>query len=337
MAKATTLKDIAKEVNLSVATVSMVLNQSSGYERISEKTSEIIKAAAEKMNYRPSAIAQSAKGQRSNLIAFAVPNINHPFTPQLISSVGEALRDAGYQMILLDFTNNTVEESMAQIRELKNRGIDGIIVHSMGREYAGDIKKIMPCVYLDEKTLLPCVWFDAQGATSQLVDHFLKQGIQDITYIGSPDDIDTYVEREKGWMLRMLQEGIQLDPQKICRVPASREGGVAAAEWLKKQEKLPRALIVYTDVVTHVLLMELHRSGIRIPEDIAIASVDDVPFSSLIYPRLTCAEVPTEEMGCRAVSMMVRLLKGESIGYCETLPVTIHIRESSVIKKEKEI
>ena len=333
MAKATTLRDIAKEVNLSVATVSMALNQSSGYERISEKTTRIIKEAAERLDYHPIVTSQSMRGQKSYLVAFAVPDINHPFAPQLINGVGEALREAGYQMILLDFTNNTVEESMCQIRQLKCHDVEGIIIHSMGREYAGSIGEIMPCVYLDEKTFFPCVWFDAQGATSQLVEHFIAQGIRDIAYIGSSDDIDTYVEREKGVMLGMLREGIMSDLQNICRVPATREGGMEAFEWLRKQERLPRAVIVYTDVVAHVLIMELHRAGIKVPEEIAIASVDDVPLSALMYPTLTCARVPAEEMGRRAVSMIIRLLDGENIGYCETLPVEIHVRESSVIKK----
>ncbi len=329
--KKSTLKDVARKVGRSVATVSMVLNQSAGCERISEETRQLILAAAEELNYQPHYMAQALKKRNTMLVALAVPNIYHPFTPQLIGGVQDALRERGYHLLLLDLTNSPDAESVRTVLQLESGGIDGLIIHSMSKELGPVVDGKLPVVYLDEKSVSPAVWFDAGGATRTLTQHFLQQGIQKIGYIGTFMEPETYTEREKGYRDAMAQAGIPVNEEMICHVSPQLGGGGKAFAWFQGLKEKPEALVVFTDNVAHALMLQLIRAGVRIPEDVALASVDDVEISALMNPPLTCAWVPAYEMGKRAAYMMMEQIAGKDLtGVVETLTVELHIRASSI-------
>lgn len=329
--KKSTLKDVAQKVGMSVATVSMALNQSAGYERISAETRNMILAAAEELNYQPHYMAQALKKRNTKLVALAVPNIYHPFTPQLIGGVQDALRENGYHLLLLDLTNSPDTESVRTVLQLESGGIDGLIVHSMSGELGPVAQGKLPIVYLDEKSVSPAVWFDADGATRTLTRHFLEQGIRRIGYVGSSMTPETYTERERGYRTALEEAGAPVDEALICHVSPQLKGGGQAFTWFRNLKDKPEALVVFTDNVAHALMLQLIRSGVRIPEDLALASVDDVELSALMNPPLTCAWVPAYEMGKRAAYMMMDQLAGKDLsGVVETLPVALHIRASSI-------
>ena len=222
--KKSTLKDVAQKVGMSVATVSMALNQSAGYERISAETRKMILAAAEELNYQPHYMAQALKKRNTKLVALAVPNIYHPFTPQLIGGVQDALRENGYHLLLLDLTNSPDTESVRTVLQLESGGIDGLIVHSMSGELGPVAEGKLPIVYLDEKSVSPAVWFDADGATRTLTRHFLEQGIRRIGYVGSTMTPETYTQRERGYRSALEEAGAPVDESLICHVSPQLKG-----------------------------------------------------------------------------------------------------------------
>ena len=193
--KRTTLRDVANKTNLSIATVSMVINKTSGYERISAETQKLILQAAEQLNYQPNLLAQALRRKNSMQIAFASPSIYHPFTPELIDSMGQALKERNYSLLLLDFTRVTETEARQTISRLKQGSIDGIIMHSMSDLIPPSEVEELPAVYLDEKGVKPSVWFDAESAIQKLVYHFFDQGVYDIGFIGSNKDNETFRAR----------------------------------------------------------------------------------------------------------------------------------------------
>ena len=330
-----TLKDVAKKAGTSVATASMVLNRSAGYTRISEKTRKLVLEAAEAMNYRPNYMAQALKRRNTKLIALATPNIYHPFTPQLIDGIQDTLREKGYHLLLLDLTNSPDVESVQTVLQLENGGIDGLLVHAMSDKLKPVADGELPLVYLDEKSVYPSVWFDVDGATRMLTQHFLEQGIEKIGYIGASTASETYVERERGYRMALESAGVAINEEWIYHVSPVLRGGSDAFEWFQNLQEKPEALILFTDNVAHEFMLRLARAGVRVPEDLALASVDGVELSGLMNPPLTCAWLPAYEMGKQAAYMMMEMLAGKDLtGVVKTLPVELQIRESSIRRKQ---
>ena len=328
-----TLKDVAKKAGTSVATASMVLNQSAGHQRISEKTKQLVLDAADALNYRPHYMAQALKRRNTRLIALATPNIYHPFTPQLIDGIQDTLREKGYHLLLLDLTNSPDVESVQTVLQLENGGIDGLLIHAMSDKLKPVAEGELPIVYLDEKSVSPAVWFDVDGATRMLTQHFLEQGIQKIGYIGSSTTSETYIERERGYRSALYAAGVPIHEEWIFHVSPVLRGGCQAFEWFQQLQDKPDALIIFTDNVAHEFMLRLARVGVRIPEDLAIASVDGVELSELMNPPLTCAWLPAYEMGKQAAYMMMEMLSGTDLtGIVKTLPVELRIRSSSTPK-----
>lgn len=328
--KGVTLKNVAQEAGVSVATASLVLNRGIGSERISKETRELILKIAREMRYRPHYMASALKKQKTMQIGLAIPNIEHPFTPQLIAGVEELLRRNKFYLLLLNMTKSTEYDALDAIRKIEAGGIDGLIILSMDLKLDKLDLGNKPVVYVDERTLAPSICFDARGAASQLTKRFIEKGCRKIAYIGSNSSRTTYLDREEGYVQELGNAGIPLLDKYVVRVEPTLQGGVEAFQWYMQLEDKPEAIITFTDNVAHSMLLHMTGAGIKVPKDVLLASIDDVELSKMMVPSLTCAHVPAFEMGMRAGEIMLELLEGRNLeGVVDTLPVEIRIRQSS--------
>jgi LacI family transcriptional regulator len=333
------IKDIAAHLGLSSATISIVLNKSKGYERISDETKKRVLEYCEEANFQPNYFAKGLKERVSRQIAVVVSSVNNQFSPQLISGVRTILSDVGYVTVIIEAGYSSdaadIEKIKASIGRIVSGGVDGIIAHipSIWSDIEPVIKNKVPVVRVDEdKNKVPCVGFDQEYAGYCLTKHFLEQGCKSIAFVNSNIDSYTYISRYNGYKKALLEEGIEVDESLVKNVDALLEGGVAACNWLMNQKKLPRAVIAATDVIAHPLLFGLLAAGIKIPEQIAIASIDDTAYSKLFTPSLTSVYVPAIEMGERAAKLILDLIGGRdhTEQYIE-VPIKLNIRKSSII------
>lgn len=336
MRKKARLKDIADLVGVSKTTVSLVLNRGVGHQRISQATRNKIETVASKLDYEVDYLGVSLKRQSTMQIALAVPNIYHPFMPEMIRGVEETLREKGYHVLLLNFTNQDSDFVSSSINRLRNGVVDGLISFSMGDLINGETYENMPIVHIDENDYRPAVRFDGQGAGRQLTQHFIDQGLEKIAFIGANSKKLTYTDRQTGHRKAMEEAGLDKWMKLSTNVEVSYKGGQDAFDWISNlsQEDKPEAIVVNTDNVAHALMLRMIKANIRIPQDIAIASIDNIELSKIIIPRLTCIDVPAYEMGARAGDMLLDLLNGKKIEDKVSLVETeLIIRESSIKDK----
>lgn len=327
--KLTTLRDVAREAGVSPATASLVLSRAEGAARIPPATQARVLEAAESLNYRPHYIARALRLQESLQIGLVVPNISHPYMPALIRGVGDVVRGQGYNLLLLDMTTATTEEVARDLAILRRGGIDGLVIMSMSTEFARSLNEL-PAVYIDEYSVTPVVRFDAEQAAYDLTRLFASCGLRRIAFVGSAVHRETFLMRERGYRRALRDAGVEYDAQLAVEVSVDLAGGAQAAEWLVSLDRLPSAAVVCTDVIALGLLPALSARGVHVPDDLAVASIDDVEMAALATPPLTCVHVPAYEIGCRAARILLRLIGGEDLRETvEIVPTRLIIRASS--------
>lgn len=331
--KGVTLKDVAKKAGVSVATASLALNQGVGHERIGEETRNLIMETAEEMHYRPNYMARALKRQKTMQIGLAFPNIEHPFTSQFILGLEEVLRKKKYDLLLLNMTNSSGKDALNAIRKVEVGGIDGLIILSMNLKLDGVLTSDIPVIYVDEKSATyPSVLFDARGASEKLASYFIQKGLKKIAYIGTESSTGTFMEREKGYINEMERAGIEDYEKYMVKVPPTLQGGVDAYHWFMELKEKPEAIITFTDNVAHSMLLHMVGAGVKIPEELQVASIDDVELSRMMVPSLTCAHVPIYEMGLRAGERMLEALSGKNLKQdVIVVPVQIMERQSTSV------
>lgn len=328
--KKATLKEVATLAGTSITTASAVLSKAQNYERFSVETIERVEQAAAQLNYRSNYFAKALRQQQTFQIGLVIPNMSHPFMPLLIRGTGDIARSLGYNLLLIDMTDLSKQKSVKFIRNLIDSSVvDGLIVHAMANELAASVQDIKT-VYIDEHKTSPAVTFAADQAAYELTEMFIGQGHEDIAFINGDLPIDTYKFREIGYKKALKDNGISFHSDFVYRTSATLQGGIEAFEWLRALPKKPSAIITFTDVVAHSLLMRMLSFGIKVPDDIAVASIDDVELSAQLIPSLTSIKVDAEEIGRRAAKILIDMINGKDMqGIVETVPTQLIIRQSS--------
>lgn len=336
MNKKVTMKTIAEMAGVSVAAVSLALNPNTG-NRVSEEKREHIMSICKNLNYQPDIFAKALKTRKTNQILLAVPSLSNPFLYQMFSGAKSVLEKENYNTIVYENGNgqNSNDEIRDALRRLISSGVDGIIVHSVWGDRLEDfIPQGMPMVHVDkDPSVRPGVGFNIGHAVELITQHFIDQGVKEIGYIGSTQKNYTFTQRIQSFEQTMKKNGLEVNADWIIETTENFEGALKAYDIFKKWSSKPRAMVVFTDVVAQVFHQRLVQERYKIPDDIAIAGIDDIEFSSLLSPALTSVKLPAYEAGKYAAELLLRSLAGEDVKnrYIE-LPVTLHCRASSQIE-----
>jgi DNA-binding LacI/PurR family transcriptional regulator len=313
--KRVSIKDIAKVAGVSHPTVSRALR---GQGRMSDVTRERIITIAKEMGYTPSLVARGLVTQRSHLIGLMVTQFSDPFNTEVAEGIeDEALRH-GYTLFLASTRGVDPEREMQVVREMQGRQVDGIIVSSsrVGSRYADLLDEIGIRIVLINNhaggSNVHGIYHDDYHGARQVVEHLLAQGRQRIAFLGNGRAGRAQSERQRGWSDAMLSAGNLIDV--IAFGSNGRMGG--GAEGAQKLLALadlrwahaPDAICCYNDAMAIGAMSILHRQGLRIPDDVAIAGFDDIEMAAYVWPPLTTFHQPRYEMGVEAMKIMRRAL-----------------------------
>lgn len=330
-----TIKDVAKLVGVSPATVSLALADDP---RVNVKTKRLVTEAAAKLNYKPNEIGRSLRLQRTETVALIIPNtshhvFSHPYYSQLLQGITEVLNAQGYNLIL-SLNPSEQELSAAYDKVLYNRRADGVIVSSASKNDRNMLRLIesdFPLVYLGrwhDHDILGVERDDIGGAFTA-TEHLIKLGCRRIAHISGPYDHQAGFDRLEGYKQALAQHGIAFNSALVIEKDFSLDSGYDAAAQLIDSGVAFDALFAGNDLMAIGAMKLFRQRGIRVPEDVALVGFDDIELASLVHPALTTIHQPMKEVGVIAAQKLLALLSGEQTEEKQSVVSThLVVRES---------
>lgn len=313
-----TLKDVSKAAGLSLITVSRALRQP---ETVHPDTREKIRRTIEDIGYVPNLVARALVSQKSDMVGVVVPVLHSSLFADFTQGAANVLRSHGLQMLLgvSDRATNHEEEA---VRTFIARQADAIIV--TGFTHTDACRKMLtnfggPVVEtwnLRDEAVDIVVGYDNFLAAADMTRYLINKGYQEIVMVGGTfDNNDQATDRHDGFLAAMREAGREVKPDSIVAVPnpTTIESGADLIMSLLARPVKPDAVFIQAELPAQGAMLACLSQGIRIPEDIAIASFGDLNLSALLPVPLTTIKVRSSEIGKRTADMVIKRLRGESI------------------------
>ncbi|MEY0231757.1 substrate-binding domain-containing protein [Providencia manganoxydans] len=321
-----TIKDVAREAGVSVATVSRVINQSP---KASKASIACVKSAMDKLGYRPNAAARALVSQSSDTIGVLVNDVSDPFFGTMVKAV-DAVAHKNGKHILICNGYHTAQEERQSIELLINNRCDGLVIHSKALsdneliEFAEEV----PCMVLINRHIDAiagrCISLNNYKGAYIATEHLIRHGHTKIAYISSNHNIEDVEQRLQGYRDALKQHAITLSDSYIeYGVPYGEGGEQAMTNLLTKSLEIT-AVVSYNDFMAAGALAVLDENNILSPEQISVIGFDDVLIARYIHPRLTTIRYPIQMMAETATELSLSLarqapMKASGLVYSPTL------------------
>ena len=294
-----TIRDVARMAGVSVSTVSLAFSNPG---RVSARTLEKIRSAASQVGYVADPLAQSLARGRSRMIGFVVGNVGNPFFGDIRRELESYALEHEHFVLITDSSGKT-ERERALVEHLIGLKIAGLALapSSFGAEYVDFIRSIkVPMVCFDQKVAgieRDFVGSDNFLAGAMLTEHLLQLGHRRIAFIAGPKHMHTASERHRGFVETMASAGVEVNPNYVVDGQFTRSAGYEAAMRLLIQPERPTAIIGANNAVALAALQAMQELGFTCPDDISLAMIDNVQWSSVITPRITMVMQDTVQLG----------------------------------------
>ncbi|PWS32843.1 LacI family DNA-binding transcriptional regulator [Pedobacter paludis] len=315
MKKKTTIYDIAKELNITVSTVSRAL---SGFPAISDATKKAVIETAKKLNYSPNRLASALKSGKTHIIGVIVPSVQAHFFASIIHSIEEGLKDSGYRIILYQ-SNESLENEINGVRTLLEAQVDGIMASlSLETEdvshFAEIVKQNKPLVLFDRVNpvlKVPTVTLDDFGAGYLATQHLIDQGYKKIAFITTIHQIKIFNDRLKGYKAALEENNLPILEEHIIYGGLSIKDGRFGAGKLMRCTEKPDAIIAGDDFTALGAIKKLKEIDAT-PPQIGVIGFANEAFSAYITPNLSTIDQHANQMGSECAKMFLKMIAQEN-------------------------
>ncbi|MCL6404238.1 HTH-type transcriptional regulator GalS [Dickeya dadantii] len=303
-----TIRDVARQAGVSIATVSRVLNSSSS---VTQQTRELVLQTVEQLGYRPNANAQALASQVSDTIGVVVMDVSDPFFGAMVKAV-DTVAQRLQKHVLINNSYHQEEKERHAIEVLIRQRCNALIVHAkaLSDEELAEFMDQVPGMVLINR-LLPdyphrCVCLDNVSGAMMATRMLLQQGHQRIGYLRSSHPIADVTERLTGWRQALQEQGTEPPDEWIASGEPDLQGGEAAMVELLGRNQQLTAVFAYNDGMAAGALMALKDNGITVPERFSVVGFDDIPISRYTDPRLTTIRYPIVSMAKIATELALK-------------------------------
>ncbi|MEO6231686.1 MAG: LacI family DNA-binding transcriptional regulator [Ferruginibacter sp.] len=339
--KEITIYDIARELNISAATVSRGLKNNPN---INKNTRKKIADMAQQLGYRSNTFASSLRSKKTHTIGVIVPRLNSHFVSSVLAGMESVANKEGYNLIISQSLENAAKE-VANAHTMFNKRVDGLLVSLAYDSQNIDhfqpfFDKNIPLVFFDRTYPhddSTCVIIDNYNAAYEITKHLLDQGCKRIMHLAGNTLRNVYAERLRGYKDALKAYGIPFDENYLFISKLSEESGTEAAAYILNMDAhaRPDAVFSANDTAAVHCMIRLKASGINIPADIAFAGFNNDPISNVIEPNLTTVNYSGNTMGETSVMNLINQIKGTSNSKATNtiiLRAELIIRDSSLKK-----
>jgi LacI family transcriptional regulator len=329
--KSASIYDVAREAQVSVFTVSAVINNK---KHVGKKLRERVEAAIGKLNYRPNLIARSLAKQRTHTIGMIVPDIANPFFPMVVRGAEDAAQKQGYNLLLCN-SDDTLAKEESAVELLLSKRVDGILLTKAAEEFSPSLMQMIREVNIPfvlvmrtypKLTKDAVITDDYQGAYAA-VAHLARSGRRRIGLIGGPLKVSNAIARWEGFRDALKAGHLPYNKELIVEGDYRIDSGFRAGHAVLSHR--PDGIYVANHLMTIGLLKAAEEMGLRCPEDFGLVSFDDYPWLGVFRPRLTTVELPKHQLGSEAAELLIRRISGDqSAPGIRKLQPELRIRES---------
>ena len=328
-----TLKDIARDLGVSVITVSKALRNHSD---ISEQTKSRVMKRVQELNYRPNLSARALVTGRTNIIGFVIPDLVHTFFSEVVRGVALTLRNTGYTLVVTSSEQDPKLERQA-VEQLIARRVDMLLIASthwtveMFRriEEAG-----IPYILIDRSfagLTAHFVGVNDEEVGALATQHLIDTGCKNIAHLGGPG-LSPLVGRMEGYKRALAKNIIVFNPDLVMSTDRAEEIGDSAAynitQILLGQSPRPDGIFCYNDLAAYGAINAILDAGLRVPEDVSVIGCGNLLYNKFLRVPLTSVDQQTAAIGQRAAKLALQLLEsGQGV-----MPKPIYLEPRLVIR-----
>jgi DNA-binding LacI/PurR family transcriptional regulator len=305
--------EVARSAGVSIATVSRVAN---GSGRVRPRTEARVRAAMQRLGYRPHALARGLAARRSNTLGLLITDITTPYFADIVRGAQEGAEAAGYVVLLADASVRTASEDLL-VKRLLERRVDGLVVASSRTtdEYARQLRsEDVPVVCINGPVgqFAHAVQIDQLKGARLAIDHLAGLGHTRIAHITGPTGLPTRAERLAALRSALRARGLTYDPALTATGVSTIDEAREATVRLLALPRPPTAIFTYNDRFAVGAYQGIRAAGRTIGRDVSVVGFDDIPMAEWIDPPLTTVRQPRREMGHIAVDILLAAVRGES-------------------------
>lgn len=329
----TSLKDLARELGVSIATVSRALRNSP---EIGKEMQQRVQELARRLNYRPNPFAQSLRREAPKIIGVVVPNLVTHYYAAVLDGIENEAAKAGYSVI----SANSHEDVETEIRVIDNfvgLHVEGIIAclaqNTTDYSHFEEIARMgIPLVFFG-RTCLPelfsSVTANGDEAAQLATQHLIDTGSRRIAFIGGPNHLDMVRRRKHGYLEALRENHLPIDRNiVVCDTIDYNVALHATTELLGRPDR-PDAILAFNDIITFAAFTAIKQLGLTIPDDVALIGFTDDAHAAYVTPRMSAIEDRSHLMGTTACQLLLKNIAGDKTICRERVPQQLVIRDTS--------
>lgn len=332
------LKDLAEELGVSIATVSRALR---GSHEVGDEMKERVKALAKRLNYRPNPFAQSLRKEAPRIIGVVVPNLVTHYYAAVLDGIEDYARQQGYSV----FSSNSHEDHEREKQAIDNfisMHVEGIVAclaqDTVDYSHFKEIHEMgIPLVFF-ARTCLPELFSQvvANGdvAAQEATQHLIDNGCRRIAFIGGPNHLDMVKRRKHGYLEALRDNRIPIERELVACGKIDFDVARNATLKLLDSPNPPDAILAFNDIITYAAFDAIKSRDLNIPNDVAIIGFTDGDTAAFVTPKLSAIMDQAHEQGMKACELLLRNINGDRKIYQEVIPMILKIRDSSVRNKK---
>jgi LacI family repressor for deo operon, udp, cdd, tsx, nupC, and nupG len=325
----TTIRDVARELGVSVATVSRALSRP---ELLRRETRDRVMTVVERLGYRPNLLARGLRRGRTGAMLLVVPTLS-PFFLEIFAGAEEVAREAEFA-VLLSNSNGDPEREEACFDQVASGRADGIILLTglAPSAYATGRRPLPPLVTVLERLpqhSVPVIRTDHRAGAAEATRHLIELGHCRIAHIAGSKKAPSTAHRLEGYRAALEGAGLPAPAELVYPGDFTMQSGAVGMEYLLGLDTPPTAVLCGNDEMAFGTVRTLHKRGLSVPEDLSIVGFDDQNMAAFYNPPLTTVHIPRHELGRRAALELIEQLEGRDVEREVVLPTRLVVREST--------
>ncbi len=336
MAHQVTIKDLARHLNVSVATISRALRD---MPEIKPETRQAVLQLAKEWDYQPNILATSLVKSRTKTIGVIVPDLAYHFFASVIKGIEAVAFARGYSLLLTQ-TSELYERELINVQNLSRGQVEGFII-SLSQETVDldHLKRLqrkgIPLVFFDrdaQELDVSKVMVDNVGASYEATKHLIENGCKRIAFLAGPQSVTVSNQRLEGYMKALKDHDMEIDFELIVHGEYSSTKALQVTHEMVNLPNRPDGLVVVSDRLAIGAISALKANNIKIPEEVAVVSFNDEPICTVITPTLSSVAQPTLDIGKNATELLINQIEGAVSGFkpqIQILKTQLMVRESS--------